>query len=318
MKRRARLIALCASVLLAAAPGFAQDANILLPISEVEARMRADNFQILHMRGSRAEQDRTQRVTLGFPDSSAMVVKWAKASALGETFNNQPRYEIAAYEIQKLFLDEAEFVVPPTIIRSVPISFYRTMQSDIVPTFSQASSVVVVLQYWLSQVQPFARPDNDRFDSDSVYARHIANTNVFSYLIKHSDSNVGNFLISTVESNPRVFAVDNGVAFGHEASDRGTAWRELRVKRVPARTIERLRKVTREDLDRTLGVVAQFEVRNGELVQVAPGENLSPGRGVRNTKNVIQFGLTRSEIDAVETRLQRLLKRVDEGKLTTF
>ena len=318
MKRRARLIAMCALVLLAAAPAFAQDANILMPVSEVEARMRSDSFQILHMRGSRAEQDRTQRVTLGFPDSSAIVVKWAKAAVLGETFNNQPRYEIAAYEIQKLFLDEAEFVVPPTIIRSVPLSFYRTMQSDIVPTFSQASSVVVVLQYWLTQVQPFARHDNERFDSDSVYARHVANTNIFSYLIKHSDSNAGNFLISTVESNPRVFAVDNGVAFGHEASDRGTAWRELRVKRVPARTIERLRKVTREDLDRTLGVVAQFEVRNGELVAVAPGENLSPGRGVRNTKTVIQFGLSRSEIEGVETRIERLLKRVDEGKLPTF
>lgn len=317
MKRRARLIAMCALVL-AAAPAFAQDANILMPVSEVEARMRSDSFQVLHMRGSRAEQDRTQRVTLGFPDSSAIVVKWAKAAARGELFNNQPRYEAAAYEFQKLFLDEPEFVVPPTIIRSVPLTFYRTLQSDVTPTFGQTSSVVVVLQYWLTQVETLARTDDKRFDSDSLYARHLANTNIFSYLIKHSDSNVGNFLISTVASNPRVFAVDNGVAFGHEASDRGTAWRELRVKRVPASTIERLRKITRQDLEKTLGVIAQFEIRDGELVAVAPGENLGPGRGVRNTKGVIQFGLTRLEINDIETRIKRLLERVDEGKLKTF
>lgn len=318
MKRRARLIAMCALVLLATAPAFAQDANILMPVSEVEARMRADSFQVLHMRGSRAEQDRTQRVTLGFPDSVAIVVKWAKAPARGELFNNQPRYEAAAYEFQKLFLDEAEFVVPPTIIRSLPLSFYRTLQSDAAPTFGQTSSVVVVLQYWLTQVEPLARTDDKRFDSDSLYARHLANTNVFSYLIKHSDSNVGNFLISSVASNPRVFAVDNGVAFGHETGDRGTAWRELRVKRVPASTIERLRKITPEDLEKTLGVIAQFEVRNGELVTVEPGENLGPRRGVRNTKGVIQFGLTRFEINDIETRIRRLLERVDEGKLPTF
>ena len=318
MKRTAKLIAMCASVLLAAAPGLAQDANIFMPISEVEARMRSDSFDILHMRGSRAEQDRTQRVTLWFPDSVAIVVKWAKAPARGELFNNQPRYEAAAYEFQKLFLDEPEYVVPPTIIRSVPLSFYQAMQSDVSPTFGQTSSVVVVLQYWLTQVETLARFDDKRFDSDSLYARHLANTNVFSYLIKHSDSNTGNFLISTVATSPRVFAVDNGVAFGHETSDRGTAWRELRVKRVPASTIERLRKVTREDLEKTLGVIAQFEVRNGELVAVAPGENLGPGRGVRNSKGVIQFGLTRFEINDIDTRIQRLLKRVDEGKLTTF
>ena len=46
MKRTAKLIAMCASVLLAAAPGLAQDANIFMPISEVEARMRSDSSEI--------------------------------------------------------------------------------------------------------------------------------------------------------------------------------------------------------------------------------------------------------------------------------
>ncbi len=318
MKRQALLISVCAAMLLAAPRVSAQSPNILLPVPEIEARMRSSDFEILNIRGSRAEQDRTQRVTMGFPDSVAIVVKWARAAFRGETFNNQPRYEAAAYEIQKLFLDEADFVVPPTIIRTVPLSFYRTLQKDVEPTFSQASSVVVVLQYWLSQVQPHAQLDNDRFESDSLYARTAANTNVLTYLIKHSDSNAGNFLISTVPNEPRIFAVDNGVAFGREVSDRGTLWRDLRVKRIPAQAVERLRKVTRADLDKTLGVIAQFEVKNGELVAVPAGENLNSSRGVRTTRDVVQFGLTRTEIDEVEARIERLLKRVDEGKLPTF
>jgi hypothetical protein len=95
-------------------------------------------------------------------------------------------------------------------------------------------------------------------------------------------------------------------------------WRELRVPRVPAYTIERLRKITRDDLERTLGVLAEYEIRDGQLVPVEKGPNLNRGQGVRRKDNRVQFGLTRVELNGVEDRLRELLKRVDAGRLKTF
>jgi len=98
---------------------------------------------------------------------------------------------------------------------------------------------------------------------------------VFTYLIKHNDSNVGNFLISVPPSGPRVFIVDNGgLAFGGLVSNRGFEWRDIRVKRLPNETIERLRNITQEDLEKTLRVVAQFEVVDSQLVPTTPAQNL--------------------------------------------
>src|SRR5687767_2394020 len=83
----------------------AQDLNIVQPIKIIERRLGTDTFQILQFRGSRRPNDRTQRVMLAFTDSSVLEVKFAVFAPNGETFNNNPRYEIAAYELQKMFLD---------------------------------------------------------------------------------------------------------------------------------------------------------------------------------------------------------------------
>lgn len=313
-----RLLCLPVSLLLTAASVQAQDGNVLYPVSVIEAHLRSEPFKIADMRGSRFETDRTQRVALSFNDTTMMLVKWAKAAPGASTFNNEPRYELAAYEFQKLFLDEPDYVVPPTIARVVPLAFYRTLDRNVTNTFDDTNSVLVVLQYWLAQVSGRNVHDPKRFDADPRYAKHLANTNIFSYLVRHKDSNAGNFLISTDTTNPRIFAVDNGVAFMSIESDRGKDWMDLFVKRVPASTIERLRKITREDLEKALGVLVQYEVREQELVPVPTTANMNPGRGVRRKDNVIQLGLTAREINDLQNRIRTLIKKVDDGSLKTF
>lgn len=296
----------------------AQDANVLFPVSVIEQRLRDEPLNVVDVRGSRMTNDRTQRVVLGYPDSSTMVVKWAKAAPNGAAFNNEPRYEAAAYELQKLFLEPEDYVVPPTIMRAVPVDWYRAYDPAASPTFSNTRSVVLVVQYWLSMVTPENFWDKDRFAKDTVYARHFANFNLLTHLIRHSDANKGNYLISQSAENPRLFSVDNGVAFRSEISDRGYEWRELRVDRLPHATVERLRQITREDLDNALGVIVHFDIQDGQLVRAEPAGNLRDGRGVRRTDAAIQFGLTRAEIGDVEGRLRRVLQRVDEGKIEVF
>lgn len=307
---------LALGALLVPPPARAQDLHILWPADTVERRLVAAPLKVLHLTGSRWEKDRTQRVVLAFPDSSVMQVKWAKAPRRGGgVFNNEPRYEVAAYELQKLFLTEDEYVVPPTALRAFPLEWYRTLEPGAPPTFEGASSVLVALQYWLSGVTIRDVYDRDRLRADSVYARHLGNLNVLTHLIRHKDSNLGNFLISEDSTTPRIFSVDNGVAFDSEESDRGTEWQRIRVDRLPHGTVERLRGIRLEDLRRSLGVLAQFEIREGQLARVEPGENLDERRGIRRAARVIQLGLSAREIRGIHGRLRKLLERVDRGRI---
>jgi hypothetical protein len=301
-----------------ATPAEAQDVNFVLPIPEIEQRLREQPFRILDNRGSRAPGDRTQRVVLTFEDSVLLAAKWANAVPGASTFNNEPRFELAAYEIQKLFLDPDEYIVPPTVLRAFPVPYVAVQTPGVTRTFSDAASVLVLLQYWLSGVTPENYWDQKRAQADTLYARHIGNFNVLTYLIRHQDSNVGNYLISRFPDNPRVFSVDNGVAFGSEAGNRGFEWRNMRVQRLPQATVARLRSITRDDLDRALSVLAEFEISNGHLIAVPAGENIGVGRGVRKSGNRVQFGLTRTEIGSVERRLRNLLDQVDRGRITAF
>lgn len=302
-----------------AAPLQAQDAHLFHATDSLEAWLAERPFEIIDFRGSRGEGDRTQRAALQFPDSTIVLVKWARAAPGGEAFNNAPRYELAAYEFQKLFLDEPDYVVPPTVARVVDLEWYREkLDPDAAATFDGTSSVLVVLQAWLNQVTNLREINEARFEAEPRYAWHVGNLNVFTYLVRHNDANIGNYLISVTTENPRAFAVDNGLTFGLAESGRGVEWRRLRVPAVPRATIERLRGITVEDLHAALGVLVQYEVRDGVMVGVPPGENLRRSDGVRRREGVIQLGLTDTEIDRAYDRLQDLLRDVDRGRIGTF
>lgn len=320
MFRRSGLLVLLWVATLAG-PGrtLAQDANVLIPVDSLEYLLSRAPFELPEaLRGTRFAEDRTQRVSLQFDDGTAVLVKWARAPRGGEEFNNSPRYELAAYELQKLFLGESEYVVPPTLPRIVPVDWYRTMDDDVRSTFDEGRSVLVVLQYFLFNVTDDDVFDRDRFEADSVYARHWANTNLLTYLIEHKDSNEGNLLVSTRPESPRVFAVDNGLAFRSEESDRGTRWQRLLVDRFPHRTVERLRALTEEDLHEALGVLAQFELRGDQLVLVPSTANRRPGRGIHEEDGVVQIGLDEREIRDVWGRIEDFLSQVDRGRLGVF
>jgi len=83
-------------------------------------------------------------------------------------------------------------------------------------------------------------------------------------------------------------------------------------------TVDRLRKLSREDLDFLL-VVSQLEIGDdGVARQVPPGPSLDDDEGALMRDRTIQFGLTRHEIDEVWTRIQKLVAQVDSGELPVF
>lgn len=288
-----------------------------LPTAEIERRLAEDPFQIVAMVDNRWDGDRTQRTAIRFRDGTTLGVKWARAPEGGSALNNQPHYEIAAYRLQSLFLDPADRVVPPTVLRVMPLGVYRELDPELGPTFPGTRSVLVVLQCWVDAVEPLIRPDTARLD-DVAYATRLAHLNVLTYLIRHADSNFGNVLVAR-DGEPRMFAVDNGVAFGSPDSPRGTLWKDLHVKRLPAGLVERLRRVDRATLDRKLAVVAQLRVDDtGGLVAMTPGPRREPRLAVDFTDGIVQLGLPDRDIDGVWDRLQDLVRRVDAGEIETF
>lgn len=297
-----------------ALPG--QDANIHLPAERVDGLLTHGAFQIPDT--MRELGYRSRLTILRFEDGTEIPVKWAAAPRRGETFNNNPRYELAAYRLQTLFLDGPAYVVPPTALRAVPLDAYPAHGGEATATFEGAESVLVLLQYFLFEVTADDVFDRRRFDADTAYARRWADANLLTYLIGHNDSNTGNLLVSRDPADPRVFAVDNGISFRSEAPDGEGRWRLLQVSRFPAVSVTRLRALTERDLHRALGVLLQLEVRDGRLVAVEPTENLDPGRGIRRQGDVIQLGLDHGEIDDVWRRLQELLFRVDRGRVQLF
>jgi hypothetical protein len=284
----------------------------------LERQLGTEPLEIVTAEISRpkAKGDITLKAEVSFAGGPAFRVKLRRAEPGAEDFNNRPRYDLAAYELQKLFLDADDYVVPPTALRMVPLDELLEYAPEARPTFRGSDEVLVVLQYWLQEVKVIADVyDPALFASDPGYARHVGQLNVLTYLIEHGDGNVGNFLLSRAESSPRVFSVDNGVAFAYNESDRSEIWKKLRVDRLPADTVERLRRITREDLHRRLGVLAQWRLEGGSWIAVPPGGNLAPQRGVRQADDVVQLGLRKSEIDRLGRRLTELLGLVDSGQV---
>lgn len=302
-------------------PVLAQDVNLSRPAPEIERQLAADPFVITAAEISRpkARGDITLKAEVSFGGEPPFRVKLRRAVPGAEDFNNRPRYDLAAYELQKLFLDPAEYVVPPTALRMMPLDQLKPHAPEARPTFRGSDEVLVVLQYWLQEVKVIADVLlAERYATDPQYVRYVGQLNVFTFLIEHGDANVGNFLISRAETAPRVFSIDNGVAFAFNESDRSDLWRYLRVDRLPADTVQRLRAIREDDLHRRLGVVAEWRLEDGRWIPAAPGENLGRQRGVRVEGGVVQLGLSKPEIDQVWRQLERLLKKVDSGEISTF
>jgi hypothetical protein len=301
--------------------------DFCLPSERVEAMLRTSRLDILSVEVAPSGFSRPKKLYLEFPgdrEGEPIVIasKWKPAPSGGEGFNNFPRKELAAYEFQKLFLDPDEYVVPPTVAFCVPVEFHGAKIADTPPTFPGTECVFGSAAYWVENVTTDEARDLRRFERDEAYRANLAKLNLLTHLIDQRDCRDANFLGSTDPDRPRVFSIDNGLAFGGFKNPFTVMgfipdWAEIQVPALPRSHIDRLRRITRADLDR-LAVVAQFENREGLLVRAPAGEPEAHDEGVRVSGTTVQFGLTRREIDGIEERLRRLLERVDRDEIGLF
>jgi hypothetical protein len=236
--------------------------------------------------------------------------------------NNSPRRELAAFAVQRLFLDPPDYVVPTTVARCPPMEVWHALHEVDRPQLPDSSCMLVLAALWLDDVVvPEIVYDKERFLEDPVYARYLADFNLFTYMVDHRDGRSGNILVSGDPDRRQVFAIDNGVSFGPIWPFYNwfvPNWNVLRVAALRKRSVDRLRSIEREDLDRLLVVQELRNDGTGNYVDVKTSPPLNEDGGAAARDGIVQFGLTSGEIDDLWGRIQAVIDGVDEGEIPVF
>ena len=81
-----------------------------------------------------------------------------------EGWNNVPRKEAAAYQIQKWFLDPHEYVVPPTVTRCIRLEEFRVVDPEPEPTADSGTCVFGASSLWIVDVEVVKRVFDEMLD----------------------------------------------------------------------------------------------------------------------------------------------------------
>lgn len=320
---------------LSAAPPSEPSDNWSLPPTILPQVLAEGDLELIEVEPIGSGVTRPYRVTAHVSQYDTDVVfKWKAVPESGDGVNNSPRKEIVADLIQRWFLAPDEYVVPTSTLVCVPIDRARKYVPDAEPNIPGTKCVLGNSSAWLKNVtfpeegkmSMFAWTctpeiyDEQRFMNDPTYARSLSNLNLLTYLIRHRDGRCGNFMISNNGSNYRIYSVDNGISFDSfwYRNYFTPNWESVYVPAFQKRAIDQLRQLTRKDLE-SLGVAIEMRADEDGILRIVPqGENMDPAKGARIAPGRVQFGLTESEIDGLEERLEQLLDAIDSGRLATF
>ncbi len=296
---------------------------------DVELWLKADKLNILGMTEPPSGTQGAKVVTLEIEEAGMRFVfraKWRPQSSAG--FINEPRKELAAYAVQKLFLDPSAYVVPPTAAHCFPLSQYRRFVPQAEASFLHTDCVFGFVSYWLENVHTVESAededlidgddsiwDPERFETDRVYRSSVARANLLTYAINHGDMHELQFLVEPTPKGLRAYVVDNSIAFLSIKNPMllfREDWSELQVPAVPTITLSRLRALSAADYG-SLATIARFEQRGKSLYQVMhppPGDEEPTAISWNGSE--LRVGLTQKEIDLVRARLANLLR---DGRL---
>lgn len=285
------------------------------PIAPAEAERLLWHAALEVRDGERSEGGQQEAFkTRILADGRPVTVKWKRAPEDDlQRWNASPRKDLAAYAVQRWFLDPDDYVVPTVALRCLSREDARRLEPDVAPTLEDTLCVLGTLSLWLEDLEP-AEPlyEPERFAREPRYAYHMANLNLYTFLVDHRDSRPDNFLQTRDLANRRVFSVDNEMSFGQRRYNLlRRQWHRLYVPAVRGRAVERLRALRREQVEalETLAVVVQDDAG---MLHVSPSDDGS-GREPR-----LRLGLSAEERHDLWERRNELLERVDRGELDLF
>jgi hypothetical protein len=302
------------------------------PARQVEETLAGD-LEILSMDDTPSGSQGAKILTVrGWSRGRSIVfrVRWRAQSSAG--LINEPRKELAAYAVQKLYLSEEELVVPPTAAHCFPIEHYRHFAPTESATFPNADCVLGFVSLWLEGVKTVesAREadwlgddggiwDKKLFEQDAMYRTSVGNANLLTYLIQHGDAHELQFMLEKAPGGLRTYVVDNSIAFRSIKNPMlllREDWSNLHVPSLPARAIARLEALTSQDLAR-LATITELELRGRQLSVTKQPFEASPSHPNELSwhGDRLRIGLTEGEIELVSSRVRDLLARPDLDRL---
>jgi len=289
--------------------------------SEAERRLAGQPFEIVEAEPTASGVAGAQKWKVRFPDGQVLKLKWKAAPRYtADGWNNSPRREIAPYEIQKWFLDEPDYIVPPAEVRCIPLALYRAeVDASAKATIRGTSCVFGVLSLWLRDVEePAEIWHPEMFDRQSYYSRSIAAVDVLTLLIGHQDGRPANFLWST-DGRHHVYSIDNGISFhAFPFNPLVRNWNDIRVPALPREIVRRLAAVGPDQIE-ALAVLRQLEPDADRVLKLVPAtENLDPDEGSRIGRSAFQIGLRQSELREIEERIHWLVQQTESGEIPLF
>ena len=301
--------------------------NWQFPPHELEGRLHkmllASEFESLGMERIGKGMTGAMKARLFLPAENKEITFKFKKNVPGrlDSYNTSPRKELAAYEVQKLFLEPEDYVVP-TAFPLCPTreNYMRVGQEYAAATVKGTDCVLGLASIWMVNVEhPKKLYEESRFLQEPTYAYFMSNFNILTYLIQHRDARAGQWLVSKDEKRRQVFSIDNGISFDFWPYNFfRRQWDVIHVPALRKDSIDRLREIQRQDLN-FLGVLAQLELDENGILQPKPvGKNLDPKVGAKFRDGTVQYGLTKSEIDNLWGRIQALIADVDSGKISVF
>lgn len=291
--------------------------------SELDYRLAFEDFEIREVKSAGSGVTGASRFLVAFPDGQTLKVKWKRfPEKTLDGWNNSPRKEVAAYRVQRWLFDEEDYVVPTPVPRCIALAVYAPVDAKAEPSVPGTSCVLGLLAVWMNDVEVVddledeIEDDDGRFTKDPHFAQHLSDMNLLTYLIDHRDGREGNFLISKDPGDPRVFAIDNGIAFqGFPWNFFVPNWNSIRVPWLRHDPVDRLRALPGEEVDR-LGALFDMEADAGGVFRLKqPTAPLDPDVGARIAPGRVQLGLTAKEIATLKHRITDLLADVDAGRV---
>jgi hypothetical protein len=297
---------------------------------EVE-RLMAGDLDLLSMDDTPSGSQGAKILTLR-SEGVVFRARWRAQSTNG--LINEPRKELAAYAVQRLFLDDDELVAPPTVAHCFPLSEYRRFAPDEKASFAHVDCVLGFASYWLERVKTVEAAedadwiekdtgilDEELFDKDALYRTSVGNANLLTFLINHGDAHGKQFMLEQTPRGYRTYIVDNSIAFLSIKNPMlllREDWSKLQVPALPTRAVARLKELSERDLAR-LGTIAELELHGRQLTS-APGtaperQPETDGSAMSWNGARLRIGLTRGEIELVSSRIRELLTRPDLNEL---